>query len=150
MTLQPDRVGLVVRPFAADDEAAVVALWEAADLTRPWNDPHKDIARKQRVQSEWFFVATVGEKIVGSVMAGYDGHRGWVNYLAVTPASHRLGIGRALMAEVERALRGAGCPKINLQIRATNHAAVSFYEALGYTTDDVISLGRRLEHDSPP
>ena len=110
--MQPGRAGLVVRPFAADDEAAVVALWEAAGLTRPWNDPRKDVARKLRVQSEWFFVATVGEKIVGSVMAGYDGHRGWVNYLAVRPSSRRLGIGRALMAEVERALRGAGCPKI--------------------------------------
>ena len=83
------------------------------------------------------------------VMAGYDGHRGWVNYLAVAPASRRAGVGRALMTEVERVLGEAGCPKINLQIRGTNHAAVSFYEALGYATDDVISLGRRLEHDTP-
>ena len=148
MTVHPDDAGLVVRPFAADDEAAVVALWEAADLTRPWNDPRKDIARKLRVQPEWFLVATVGDEIVGSVMAGYDGHRGWVNYLAVTPDSRRLGFGRALMAEVERVLREAGCPKVNLQIRSANGAAVSFYEALGYTADDVVSLGRRLEHDA--
>ncbi len=149
MDVQPDDADLMIRPFAADDEAGGCRLWEAADLTRPWNDPRKDIARKLRVQPEWFLVATVGEKIVGSVMAGYDGHRGWVNYLAVTPDSRRLGVGRTLMAEVERLLREAGCPKINLQIRSANRAAVSFYEALGYTADDVVSLGRRLEHDTP-
>ena len=139
----------MIRPFTADDEAAVVALWEAASLTRPWNDPSKDIARKLRVQPEWFLVATVDAAIVGSVMAGYDGHRGWVNYLAVKPAYRRFGVGRALMAEVERVLREAGCPKINVQIRGTNHAAAGFYEALGYVADDVLSLGRRLEHDAP-
>ena len=149
MDVQPNGAGLMIRPFASEDEAAVVALWEAADLTRPWNDPRKDIARKLHVQPEWFLVATVGEKIVGSVMAGYDGHRGWVNYLAVTPDSRRSGVGGVLMAEVERRLREVGCPKVNLQIRGANRAAVSFYEALGYTADDVVSLGRRLEHDTP-
>jgi ribosomal protein S18 acetylase RimI-like enzyme len=149
MTGRPDRAGLVIRRFVPDDEPAVVALWQASGLTRPWNDPRKDIARKLRVQPEWFMVALAGEEIVGSVMAGYDGHRGSVNYLAVSPASRRAGVGRALMTEVERVLREAGCPKVNLQIRGTNHAAMSFYEALGYTTDDVISLGRRLEHDTP-
>ena len=139
----------MIRPFAPEDEVAVISLWEAAGLTRPWNDPRKDIARKLSVQPEWFMVAIARGEIVGSVMAGYDGHRGWVNYLAVLPSFRRAGIGRALMAEVERVLGEAGCPKINLQIRGTNHAAVSFYEALGYATDDVISLGRRLEHDTP-
>jgi ribosomal protein S18 acetylase RimI-like enzyme len=137
-----------IRPFAPADEAAVVALWEAAGLTRPWNDPHKDIARKLRVQPEWFLVAALDGEIVGTVMAGYDGHRGWINYLAVTSASRRTGVGRALMSEVERVLGEAGCPKVNMQIRGTNNAAVGFYRALGYTIDDVISLGRRLEHDS--
>ncbi len=149
VTVRPDHAGLTIRPFVPDDEAGVVALWEAAGLTRPWNDPRKDIERKLRVQPEWFLVATAGAEIIGSVMAGYDGHRGWVNYLAVTPASRRAGVGRALMAEVERVLGDVGCPKINLQIRSTNLVAVGFYEALGYMTDDVISLGRRLEHDSP-
>ncbi len=149
MTVRLDHAGLVIRPFAPDDVGAVVALWEAAGLTRPWNDPRKDIARKLRVQPEWFLVAIAGAEIVGSVMAGYDGHRGWVNYLAVAQTSRRAGVGRALMAEVERVLHEAGCPKINLLIRGANHAAVIFYEALGYTPDDVISLGRRLEHDTP-
>lgn len=149
MAVGPDPSGLVIRPFAPEDEVAVISLWEAAGLTRPWNDPRKDIARKLRVQPEWFMVAITRGAIVGSVMAGYDGHRGWVNYLAVMPSSRRAGIGRALMTEVERVLGEAGCPKINLQIRGTNHAAVAFYEAIGYATDDVISLGRRLEHDAP-
>ena len=148
MSTQPARGDLVIRPFAADDEEAVVALWESAGLTRPWNDPRKDIARKLRVQSEWFLVAVSGDGLIGSVMAGYDGHRGWVNYLAVSPQARRGGIGRALMSEVELRLREAGCPKINLQVRATNQAALGFYRALGYATDDVISLGRRLEDDT--
>ncbi len=143
-----DHSTLVVRRFAPNDEGAVVALWEAAGLTRPWNDPRKDIARKLAVQPEGFIVAVADGEIVGTVMAGYDGHRGWVNYLAVLPPARRSGVGRSLMAEAERVLEMLGCPKVNLQIRATNLAAVRFYEALGYSTDDVVSLGRRLEHDS--
>jgi ribosomal protein S18 acetylase RimI-like enzyme len=81
-------------------------------------------------------------------MAGYDGHRGWVNYLAVTPSHRGRGLARALMTEVERLLGDAGCPKVNLQVRTTNEAALGFYERLGYKRDDAISLGRRLEHDS--
>jgi ribosomal protein S18 acetylase RimI-like enzyme len=142
-----ERNGLVVRPFESPDEEAVLGLWESAGLTRPWNDPRKDIARKLKVQREWFLVALRGGEVVGSVMAGYDGHRGWVNYLAVMPGLRLGGVGRALMAEVEAQLREAGCPKINLQVRATNQDAIGFYRALGYSFDDVVSLGRRLEHD---
>ncbi len=137
----------MIRPFREDDTEAVVALWEACELTRPWNDPRKDIARKLTVQREWFLVAETDGAIVGSVMAGYDGHRGWVNYLAVAPDAAAAGLGRELMAEVERLLAAAGCPKINLQVRGTNEAALGFYERLGYTRDDVVSLGRRLEPD---
>jgi ribosomal protein S18 acetylase RimI-like enzyme len=139
---------LVIRSFDRGDEDAVISLWEAAGLTRPWNDPRKDIARKMTIQPESFLVAVLDGEVIGSVMAGYDGHRGWINYLAVTPSSRRAGVGRALMSEAERMLREAGCPKINLQVRGTNDSAVGFYEALGYTTDDVVSLGRRLEHDA--
>jgi ribosomal protein S18 acetylase RimI-like enzyme len=124
-----------------------VALWQAAGLTRPWNDPHRDIARKLQARPEWLLVAEAAGEIVGTVMAGYDGHRGWVNYLAVSPTRRRAGLGRALMAEAERLLGDAGCPKVNLQLRAGNDEALAFYAALGYTRDDVVSLGRRLEHD---
>jgi ribosomal protein S18 acetylase RimI-like enzyme len=137
----------VIRSFVVEDTEAVVALWEACELTRPWNDPRKDIARKLTVQREWFLVAEEDGRIVGSVMAGYDGHRGWVNYLAVDPDLQRSGLGRELMTEAERLLGDAGCPKINLQVRGTNEAALGFYERIGYTRDDVVSLGRRLEPD---
>ena len=137
----------MIRPFCEDDTEAVVALWEEAGLTRPWNDPRKDIARKLQVQREWFLVAEDEHRVVASVMAGYDGHRGWVNYLAVARSHRGRGLGRALMAEAERLLAAAGCPKVNLQVRTTNEEALSFYERLGYKKDDAVSLGRRLEHD---
>ena len=137
----------MIRAFREEDTEAVVALWEACEQTRPWNDPRKDIARKLTVQREWFLVSDDDGEIVGSVMAGYDGHRGWVNYLAVAPAHRRGGLGRKLMAEAERLLGEAGCPKINLQVRGTNEVALGFYERLGYTRDDVVSLGLRLEPD---
>ncbi|GLI27632.1 GNAT family acetyltransferase [Agromyces rhizosphaerae] len=136
-----------IRPFRTDDTEAVVALWEASGLTRPWNDPRKDIARKLAVQPELFVVAVDDDRVVGSVMAGYDGHRGWMNYLATAPGSRRLGIGRALVAHVETALQAIGCPKVNLQVRATNREAVAFYERLGYRVDDTIDLGKRLIDD---
>jgi ribosomal protein S18 acetylase RimI-like enzyme len=125
----------------------VIDLWRDCGLTRPQNDPHKDIQRKLRVQAEMFLVATIDGRIVGSVMAGYEGHRGWVNYLAVSPEHRRCGIGRMLMAEAQRLLAAAGCPKINLQVRSDNAAVIAFYRAIGYAVDDVVSLGKRLAHD---
>ncbi|MCS0499174.1 GNAT family acetyltransferase [Protaetiibacter mangrovi] len=137
-----------IRPFAPDDTEAVVALWEAAGLTRPWNDPRADIARKSTVQPELFVVAEDGDgRIVGSVMAGYEGHRGWMNYLASAPDARGAGIGRALVAHVEAALLALGCPKVNLQVRADNAHAVAFYRHLGYRVDDTIDLGKRLIAD---
>lgn len=136
-----------IRPFEERDTEAVVALWERCGLTRPWNDPRKDIARKLCVQRELFLVAERAGAVVGSVMAGYEGHRGWVNYLAVDPAERRAGLGRRLMHEVEARLRTLGCPKLNLQVRRDNPAALGFYAALGYGDDDSVSLGKRLERD---
>jgi ribosomal protein S18 acetylase RimI-like enzyme len=133
-----------IRLFHAADEGAVVALWEECGLTRPWNDPHKDIARKLEVQSELFLVGAVDEAVIASVMAGYEGHRGWMNYLAVAPRFRARGYGRALVEHVERLLLERGCPKINLQVRASNPAAVAFYRRLGYAQDESISLGKRL------
>src|SRR6185295_6017836 len=101
-----------IRPFQKSDEAAVIELWRACDLVRPWNDPRKDIARKLRVSPEWFLVAEQAGRIVATVMVGYEGHRGWINYLAVEPSLQRSGLGRLLMDETERILRAAGCPKI--------------------------------------
>ena len=138
-----------IRPYDPTDEAAVVALWERCGLTRPWNDPHKDIRRKLAVRPDLFLVGELDGAVVGTVMAGYDGHRGWVNYLGVDPACRRRGVGRALMAEAERLLRLDGCPKINLQVRTSNTEAIEFYRRIGFAVDDVVSLGKRLEHDGP-
>ena len=116
---------------------------------RPWNDPRKDIARKRRVQPELFLVAVAdgGATVVGTVMAGYDGHRGWINYLATDPAWRRQGIGRALMHEAEAGLARLGCPKINLQVRHDNRDAIAFYQRLGFGEDAVVSMGKRLVKD---
>jgi len=136
-----------IRSFQPADAEAAIALWERCGLTRPWNDPRKDIARKLRVQPELFLVGELDGRIVATAMAGYEGHRGWVNYLAIEPAAQRSGLGRALMTEIERLLLDRGCPKLNVQVRATNASAVEFYRSLGYALDDVVSLGKRLEPD---
>ena len=138
---------MTIRPFEPSDEPAVIDLWRRCELLRPQNDPHKDIQRKLAAQPNLFLVAEIDSTIVGTVMAGYDGHRGWINYLATSPAHRRRGIARALMQRAEQLLSAAGCPKINLQVRATNHEVVDFYRAIGFHVDDVLSLGKRLESD---
>jgi ribosomal protein S18 acetylase RimI-like enzyme len=136
-----------IRPFQLQDEDAVVALWQQCDLVRPWNDPRKDIRRKLEVNPELFLVGILDHQVVASVMAGYEGHRGWLNYLAVSPEFQRSGLARKIVAEAERLLRAAGCPKINLQIRTSNHGVIEFYRRLGYAADEVVSMGKRLQHD---
>jgi ribosomal protein S18 acetylase RimI-like enzyme len=136
-----------IRPFKRDDEGAVVQLWQQCDLLRPWNDPHKDILRKLEVNPEWFLVGILDGQIIASLMVGYDGHRGWLNYLAVAPAFQRRGFAREMVFEAERLLQVAGCPKINLQIRTMNSGVIAFYRNLGYATDEVVSMGKRLVHD---
>jgi ribosomal protein S18 acetylase RimI-like enzyme len=137
-----------IRAFSISDEAAVIELWRRCDLVRPWNDPHKDIQRKLTTQPELFLVGEVAGQLVASVMAGFDGHRGWVNYLAVSPEHRNAGLGRTLMRRVEVALEARGCPKLNLQVRTTNHAVLEFYRHIGYATDEVVSLGKRLIPDA--
>jgi ribosomal protein S18 acetylase RimI-like enzyme len=141
-----------IRPYRETDESAVVALWHDCGLTRPWNDPHKDIARKLSVQRELFLVGEAQGRVVASVMAGFEGHRGWVNYLAVAPALRGCGHGAALMQQVEAQFIAMGCPKVSLLVRATNSAVLAFYRRLGYAADDAVPLGKRLIADSvdPP
>jgi ribosomal protein S18 acetylase RimI-like enzyme len=136
-----------IRAYQPADEAAVIRLWQECGLTRPWNDPRRDIVRKLTVQPELFLVGSVGEEVMASAMAGYDGHRGWIYYLAVAPAHRCAGHGSALVREAERLLLARGCPKINLQVRAGNAAVLGFYRKLGYAQDEVVSLGRRLIED---
>jgi ribosomal protein S18 acetylase RimI-like enzyme len=113
----------------------------------PWNDHRRDIDRKIRVQGDRFLVGVEGDRVVATVMAGYEGHRGWINYLAVDPGRRREGLGRRLMDEAEARLRAAGCPKINLLVRTGNDEAIAFYERIGFVTDDVVGLGKRLVPD---
>jgi len=138
-----------VRPFRIDETDAVVALWHAVGLTRPWNDPHLDIERKLAVQPELFLVADEGGVVVGTVMAGYDGHRGWLYYLASAPDRRGEGIARTLVAEAEARLRAMGCPKVQLMVRPENEAARGFYDALGYEPFETWSTGKRLIADGP-
>jgi ribosomal protein S18 acetylase RimI-like enzyme len=137
-----------IRPFRPSDEAAVVQLWKDCNLVVPWNDPLRDIRRKLRVQPELFLVGFVSGELAATVMAGYEGHRGWLNYLAVAPRFRRQGLGRKMVAEAETRLRQMGCPKINIQIRAGNTAVIEFYNRIGFKTDDVFSMGKRLEADA--
>jgi ribosomal protein S18 acetylase RimI-like enzyme len=140
---------LDIRRYQAADEDLVVELWRRCQLVRPANNPRLDIARKLRVDPDLFLVGVLDGELVGTVMAGYEGHRGWINYLAVAPELRGRGFGRLLVAEVEQRLRERGCPKINLQVRAENRDAIAFYERLGFIEDHVVSLGKRLEQDPP-
>jgi ribosomal protein S18 acetylase RimI-like enzyme len=134
---------LEVRPYRESDEADVVALWDQVfPDARPWNRPQEYIRRKLAVQRELFLVGVHGGRVVATVLAGYDGVRGWIYPLAVTPEHRRHGFGRAMMAGAEAGLARIGCPKINLQIYRTNAGVVRFYERLGYTIEDRLSMGR--------
>lgn len=136
-----------IRPYEASDQSAVIALWQKCELTRPWNNAGLDIERKLAVNREWFLVGELQGEIVSSAMFGYEGHRGWVNYLAVHPAHQGQGFARAMMEYGEQLLLGAGCPKLNLQVRSSNAQALAFYARLGYGIDEVVSLGKRLIPD---
>jgi ribosomal protein S18 acetylase RimI-like enzyme len=136
-----------IRTYESSDEESLIALWRECDLVKPQNDPHKDIARKLAVDPELLLVGTLEGRIVASVMVGYEGHRGWINYLAVAREHRQNGFARMMMEEAERLLRLRGCPKINLQVRESNLDVLRFYAKLGYFVDQSICLGKRLEFD---
>ena len=138
---------LFIRPFQTEDEASVVSLWQLCELTVPWNNPYKDIARKLKVQPELFLVGMLDSLLIATVMGGYDGHRGWINYLAVHPDFQGQGYAQQVMENVESELRKRGCPKINLQIRSGNTRVMNFYQKLGFTDDQALNMGKRLEED---
>ncbi len=142
-------VPVSIRRFDARDTDAVIALWQEAfpeyrDATKPQRNPRLSIANKLATQPELFFVAVLDERVVGSVIGGYDGHRGWLYSLAVDASLRRHGIGSRLVAHVEAALTALGCPKLNLQVLSAKSEVRAFYEALGYRADAVVSLGKRL------
>ncbi|MDX5379153.1 MAG: GNAT family acetyltransferase [Halomonas sp.] len=136
-----------IRTYQEEDQSAVIALWHACGLVRPWNDPAKDIERKVSMQPELFFVGEREGRVIATAMAGYDGHRGSVYYLAVDPACQHQGLGRLLMATIEQRLHAMGCPKLNILVRTTNETVLAFYRKLGYSVDEAVSLGKRLIPD---
>ena len=137
---------LIIRPYQDGDKNAVVELWETVFPGAPaHNPPARDIERKLAVQRELFYVACLDDKLVGTAMAGFDGHRGWVYYVASHPEYRRRGIGAALMKQVEKGLIAVGCHKLNLQVRSTNTEVVEFYRKLGYLIEDRVSMGKLIE-----
>jgi ribosomal protein S18 acetylase RimI-like enzyme len=139
-----------IRVFDIADTASVIALWQLCGLVVPQNDPELDISRKLAVNPELFLVGTDSaedREIVATVMGGYEGHRGWINYLAVDPTHRGRGFGRAIMSAVEERIHALGCPKINLQVRSSNVSVIRFYQSLGYGDDNVVGLGKRLSQD---
>jgi ribosomal protein S18 acetylase RimI-like enzyme len=139
----------IIRQFHINDAEDVIELWQKCGLLAPQNNPQRDIERKLKVNPEWFLVGELKGKIIATCMAGYEGHRGWINYLAVSPQYRRQGFAAEIMREAEKILKSAGCPKINLQIRSSNVDVIAFYEAIGFKKDDVVSMGKRLVQDNP-
>jgi len=127
------------------DAEAVVALWRACGLTRPWNDPARDFKSAIEGPASAILLLRDGDAIAAGVMAGFDGHRGWVYYVAVAPDRRRQGLGRAMMEAAEAWLRERGAPKIQLMVREDNAAALGFYESLGLERQKVVTLGRFLD-----
>jgi ribosomal protein S18 acetylase RimI-like enzyme len=140
---------MTIRPFHPADEVAVIELWMRCGLIVPQNNPRMDIERKLWVTPELFMVGLLGNRIVATIMGGYDGHRGNISYLAVAPEFQRRNFGRQMVDYVEAILRDCGCPKINLCVRTTNQEVIAFYERLGFTIDPVVTMGKRLVVDDP-
>lgn len=138
---------MIVRAYHSSDQNLVLRLWQSCGLTQPQNDPVKDIQRKMSIQPELFLVGVKETILVATVMAGYDGHRGWLNYLAVSTDYRNLGFGNKIVMAAEKRLHRLGCPKINIQVRLSNKQALEFYRRIGYHSDEVVSLGKRIIAD---
>ncbi|MGE0379012.1 MAG: GNAT family acetyltransferase, partial [Planctomycetaceae bacterium] len=134
-----------IRPFAERDNEDVTGLWrEVFGRQEPWNEPGEIIRRKSAQRDELFFVTELEGRIVGTLVAGYDGIRGWGYTLAVAPEHRRRGIAKQLIAQAERLLRAKGCPKINLQIRGDQPHLVALYQSCGFAVEDRVSMGKPL------
>ncbi|MFG1213490.1 GNAT family acetyltransferase [Xanthobacter flavus] len=144
-TLDVDGLTIAIGHASDADTEALAALWERAGLTRPWNDPHADIALARRGPHSTILVAREGGRIAGSAMVGHDGHRGWVYYLAVEPDLQGRGLGRALLRAVEDWLRARAIPKLMLLVRPDNEKVRGFYAAEGYLEEPRIVFSRRLD-----
>ena len=136
-----------ISEFTDDQSDKVIALWEKCGLTRSWNNPEKDIARKNNDKNGKFLIGQIDEVLMASIMIGYDGHRGSINYLAVDPDFSGAGYGKILISEAEQLLLSVGCPKVNFCVRTDNNKVTEFYRQLGYAIEPVHLLGKRLIKD---
>jgi ribosomal protein S18 acetylase RimI-like enzyme len=127
------------------DVEQVVELWRVCGLTRPWNDPRVDIADARAGDGSTVLVARAEGRVAATAMAGHDGHRGWLYYVAVAPEARSTGLGRAAVVAAEAWLVARGARKIQLMVRTTNTDVLSFYERLGYTDQECTVLGRWVE-----
>ncbi len=140
-----------IRPFQPGDRGPLEHLWgRVFPEDPPWNAPAIMIENKLKVQPELLLVAEADATIVGAVIAGFDGVRGWIYHLAVAPEFRRRGLGTRLVRAAEDGLRAMGCPKVNLQVRATNHEVIAFYQSLGYALEERVSMGRRFGGTGDP
>jgi ribosomal protein S18 acetylase RimI-like enzyme len=130
--------------YSPQYQNAVIDLWNECNLIVPQNDPLEDIQKKLAFQPELFFIALLKGQLIGSIMVGYEGHRGWIQYLAVLPAFQKRGYGRQLVNKAIVELRKLGCVKANLQVRRSNASVVGFYKHLGFKEEERISMGMRL------
>ena len=137
-----------IKPYHPDNQQAVINLWQACNLVVAWNDPIKDIQRKMLVDPDLFLIGELSEDIVATVMGGYEGHRGCINYLAVSPEHQRKGYARDMMQQVDALILQTGSPKINLQVRSNNIDVIQFYQAIGYDIENAVGLGKRLIPDN--
>ncbi len=139
---------LRIEPYTKYAQQQVIDLWATCDLSKPWNDPILDIQRKLIHSPDLFYLAWIKDILVGSFMAGYDGHRRWIYYLGVAPQFQGKGIAKQLVEHGENHLIKIGCPKINLMVRKTNTPAIGFYKTKGYKDDPVVVLSKRLVTDA--
>ena len=146
---KPASDGFTIDTYSSDDEAAMIQLWQECGLVVPWNNPLMDIARKTMDSPELFFTGRLNNRLVASCMAGYDGHRGWIYFLAVAKSEQRKGLAAQLVTYVEGKLMELGCPKLELMVRDSNREIIDFYQAIGFDVDPVRVLSKRLQQDDP-
>ena len=140
-------MNILIKSYRESDKQDIIQLWKECGLIVPWNNPQRDIERKVSTQPELFLVGSINDEIIATAMVGYDGHRGWVYYLAVLPKYQKYGFGKQMMNSAEGYLKKMGCPKINIMVRDTNLDVINFYESVGYKTEAITTFGKRLIPD---
>ena len=138
-----------IRMYLPDDKVRVITLWQECGLIVPWNNPETDVERKHSDSPELFFVGEMNGELIASCMGGYDGHRGWIYFLAVKQSHRNRGVASKMVEHVESALVDMGCPKVELMVRNSNEGVIAFYNKNNYKSEAVVVLSKRLIDDDP-